>query len=128
MGSGCKSNWEACGPTALFSAIMVGNSGDNEMDWNLVRGNVAYDPHSLVDDDFQLVDRERYVNMIPSPISEARLSIKQDNSWDPVDDQTQAEVHHWNHSSYGTVIDLEWEDEPGAIGSYDWYTVNARQW
>ena len=122
---GCAaSKGGACAPEAEFSAILVGNSGQNFIDWHLDEANVGSSP--IVPDNFQLVDREQV--QTPFDWVEARLSVAKDKEWHPLNPLSQADVNFYNHSSYGIVVDLEWEDVDGAIGAYEWYIVTVRQW
>ena len=62
------------------------------------------------------------------------LSIAVDQDYHTLENLSRAEVLATNHSSYGIIIDLEWdvvqaqpEIIPG-VKNYDWYLVTARKY
>ncbi|NND01101.1 MAG: hypothetical protein HKN85_13045 [Gammaproteobacteria bacterium] len=137
---GCPgSSEEACDwkGEPLYSAVLVENSGDNHILWNLEDGWGDGAPlDNLVTGAYQLVDRELTrvnVENFEEKWHSAMLSVAIDQDYHTLENLSKAQVHAANHGSQGVIVDLEWdivwenpEIIPG-VNNYDWYVVTAKK-
>ncbi len=129
----------ACGGVeALYHAVLIRNTGDNHVLYNLEHGEGDGWPlDELVPGAYQLIDREltrvSIINQDTEVWHSAMLSVAIDQDYHTLENLSQNDVIGMNHGPRGTIIDLEWEaysTDPTAIPGvldYEWYVVTSEK-